>query len=85
MSEEQRPVRQVFKEYKVFTASTAEQLGLSVTAMMSLGLGWQLYGPLMCVQVADNHVEYYQAMMLYEYVQDPLPGETSNANDTPAH
>ena len=75
MSNEQRPVRPVFKKYEVIRADTAEQIGLAITAMLSLGTGWQLYGPLMCVQVCPNKLEYYQSLMLYEYVQDPEPSE----------
>lgn len=84
MSEAQRPTTRVFKQYEVVKADCAEQIGRSVTAMLTLGMGWQLYGPTMCVATATG-LEYYQAMMLYEYVQDPLPGESENANDTPSH
>ncbi len=76
MSEAERPVRQVFDKYEVITADNAEQLGRSVMAMLLQNIGWQLYGPTMAVSKGTG-VEYYQALLMYKYVQDPLPAEAA--------
>jgi hypothetical protein len=79
MSEQQIQVQQVFKEYKVLTANSAVQIGLSVTAMLLLGQGWQIYGQLTCTPKGDG-VEYSQALLHYEYVTTPVTPPASEIN-----
>ncbi len=65
------PVQQVFKQYQVITADTAEQMGLSVTAMLLTGAGWQLASPMMCTAKPDGSVLFYVPMMQFEFIQTP--------------
>lgn len=77
------PVQQVFKQYQVITADNAEQMGLSVTAMLSIGAGWQLASPMMCEAKPDGSVLFYVPMMQFEYVQTPDEPVEAPSTDTP--
>jgi hypothetical protein len=66
----QAAMHREFKEFRVLVADNAQQIGFSVTAMLLLGEGWQIYGPVQCVVKGDG-LEYYQAIMRYEIVSTP--------------
>ena len=67
-----------FKKAEVVTATNAEQMGLSITAMLSLGMDWRLYGPTECIVNTDGSLHYWQTFLLYEPVLEeakPSDGE----------
>lgn len=68
-----------FKKAEVLTASSAEQIGLSITAMLSLGMDWRLYGPTTCIVLGDGTLMFYQAMLLYEPVQEEVTPKSTEA------
>ncbi len=76
-------VQQVFKKYEIVTATTADQMSLNVTAMLSIGNGWQLASPMMCVSRPDGGLHYYVGMMQFEFITMPEPEVPAPSSDTP--
>ena len=68
-------IKQVFKQYIIIQDYIASQLGNEITEMLSSGLGWQMYGPTMVGNNEDGGEFFYQAMMLYEFINEPEIGE----------
>jgi hypothetical protein len=65
------PVMQVFKKYEVITADTAEQIGLSVTALLLTDAGWRLSAPMSCVVKPDGSLLFFVPMTRFECVTTP--------------
>lgn len=60
-----------FKKYEVITANTAEQMGLSITALLLADAGWRVSTPVMCVPMVGNGLHYYVGMTQFEAIQTP--------------
>lgn len=73
--QQQMIVKNIVKQYQVITADNAEQMGLSIQAMLLVNAGWQMHGNLGCV-AKGNGLEYFQGFIQIETIMEPMPQPT---------